>query len=66
MAFQFKVLRLKTQHFHTEPPWQKPMLRQPEWRVQNGPITKNGVLPLTTIPLKIQFQYIRNSYKELI
>ena len=27
---------------------QKPMLRQIEWRVRNGPITKNGRLPLTT------------------
>ena len=27
---------------------QKPMLRQIEWRVQNGPITKNGRLPPTT------------------
>ena len=24
------------------------MLRQIEWRVQNGPITKSGVLPVTT------------------
>ena len=24
---------------------QKPMLRQMEWGVQNGPLTKNGVLP---------------------
>ena len=27
---------------------QKPMLRQLEWEVQNGRITKNGVLPLST------------------
>ena len=29
-------------------PYQKPMLRQIKWWVQNGPITKNGVLPVTT------------------
>ena len=27
---------------------QKPMLRQLEWEVQTGRITKNGVLPLST------------------
>ena len=26
-----------------------PMLRQIEWKVQNEPITKNGVLPVTTL-----------------
>ena len=25
------------------------MLRQIEWRLQNGPITKSGVLPVTTL-----------------
>ena len=25
------------------------MLRQIEWAVENGPITKDGVLPLTTL-----------------
>ena len=34
-------------YFHTKLPYQKPMLRQIEWRVQNGPITKNGVLSVT-------------------
>ena len=47
-----KVLRLKAQHFHTKLPCQKPILRQIEWEVQNGPITKNGVLPATTFFLK--------------
>ena len=28
--------------------YQKPMLRQIEWREQNGYIAKNGVLPVTT------------------
>ena len=27
---------------------QKPILRQIEWRLQNGPITKSGALPVTT------------------
>ena len=29
-------------------PCQNPMLRQTEWEAQNGPITKNGLLPLTS------------------
>ena len=33
------------------------MLRQIEWGVQNGPITKNRVLPVTTFFLKILFQF---------
>ena len=28
---------------------QKPMLRRIEWGVQNGPITKDGVLPVTSL-----------------
>ena len=44
-----KVLRLKAQHLHTKLPCQKPILRQIEWEVQNGPIKKNGVLPVTTL-----------------
>ena len=38
--FQLKALRLKTHDFHTKLPYQKPMLRQIEWLLQNGPITK--------------------------
>ena len=44
-----KALRLKTHHFHTKLPYEKSILRQTEWCVQNGPITKNGVLPVTTL-----------------
>ena len=47
--FYLKAVRSKTQHFHTKLSYQKPMLRQIEWWVQNGPITKNGVLPVTTL-----------------
>ena len=32
-----------------ELPYQKPKLRQIEWWVQNGPISKNGVLPVTNL-----------------
>ena len=30
-------------------PYQKPMLRQIKWWLQNAPITKNGVFPVTTL-----------------
>ena len=36
-------------HFHTKLQFQRPMLRQIEWWLQNRPITKNGVLPVTTL-----------------
>ena len=37
-------------HFHINKlPYQKPVLRQIEWLVQNGPITKNKGLPVTTL-----------------
>ena len=48
-VFQLKPLRLKTHHFHSKLLCQKPMLRQIEWRLQNGPITKSGALPVTTL-----------------
>ena len=45
---------------------QMPMLRQMEWAVENRPIAKNGVLPITTLYFwKICFN-MRTSYKELI
>ena len=44
-----KVLKLKTHHFQTKLSCQKPMLKQIEWEVQNGPITENGVLAVTTL-----------------
>ena len=31
VVFELKALRLKTHHFHTKLPYQKPMLRQIEW-----------------------------------
>ena len=35
-------------HFHSKLLCQKPMFRQIEWQLQNGPITKSWVLPVTT------------------
>ena len=43
-----KALRLKTHHFHTKLPYQRPMLRQIKWWLQNEPVKKNGVLPAST------------------
>ena len=34
--------------FPSKTAYQKPMLRQIEWVVQNEPIKKNGLLPLTS------------------
>ena len=40
---------MKAQHFHTELLCQNPFLRQMEWEVQNGPITKKELLPMATL-----------------
>ena len=61
-----KAPRLKTHHFHTKLPYQKLMLRQTEWWVQNGPITKNEVLPVTTLFSWKFFFSLRTSYEKLI
>ena len=42
------------------------MLRKIEWGVQNGPITKNGFLPVTTLLFRKFWFSLRTSYKELI
>ena len=59
-----------THHFHTKLPYQKPILRQTEWWVQNGPIIKNGVLPVTALLFRKFCFSLRSlkllSYKELI
>ena len=44
-----KALKLGMQHFITKLACQKSLFRQIEWGVQNGPITKNKVLPLTSL-----------------
>ena len=65
-VFWLKVLRLKTHHFHIKLPYQKPILRQIEWWLQNGPITKNGVFPVTNLFFSKCWFSLRTSYKELI
>ena len=42
------------------------MLRQIEWRLQNGPITKSGVLPVTALFFWKICSSFRTSEKELI
>ena len=65
-CFYLKVLRLKTQHFHTKLLCQKPILRQIEWGVRNVSTTKNRNLPVTTwFFWKFCFS-LRTLYKELI
>ena len=48
-VFMLKALKLGMQHFITKLACQKSLFRQIEWGVQNGPITKNKVLPLTSL-----------------
>ena len=44
----------------------KPTLRQIEWGIQNGLITKNGALPVTTLFFQKLCFSLRTSYKKLI
>ena len=61
-----KVLRLKTNYFYTKSTFQKSMLRQIEWVVQNGNISKNVVFQVTTLfSWKFCFN-LGTTYKELI
>ena len=53
-------------HFLTKLPYQNPVLRQIERWLQNGPITKNRVLPVTTLFFWKFCLSLRTSYKELI
>ena len=55
-------LRLKMQYFYTKDKSQ----RQIECAVQNGTITKNGVLPVIFLFFKKILSSIRITYKELI
>ena len=53
-------------HFHTNLPYHQSMLRQKEWWVQNGLMTKSTVLPANALFFwKFCFS-LRTSYKELI
>ena len=65
-AFYLKVLRLKTHYFHSKLLSQKPMLRQIESWIQNGPFTKKGVLPAAALFFWKFCSSLRTSYKELI
>ena len=47
--FLVESITIENTRFHTKLPFQKPMLRQIEWGVQNWPITKEGVLPVATL-----------------
>ena len=44
----------------------KPMLRQIEWGLQNGPVTMNGVLSVTTLFCRKFYFSLRTPCKELI
>ena len=48
--------------FHTKRSCPKPMLRQIEWRVQDGPVTNNGVLAIATLVLRKYCFSLRTSY----
>ena len=67
LVYRFLVESTKIDYFHTKLPYQKPMLRQIEWWVQNGPIAKNRVLPVTILFFFSKFCFsLRTPYKELI
>ena len=44
-----ETTEIENTSFHLKLLCQKPISRQIEWRLQNGPITKSGVLPVTTL-----------------
>ena len=52
--------KIENASFHTKLPYQKPIL------VQNGHITKNGVVPVTTLFLKKFSFNLKTAYKKLI
>ena len=62
-AFQLKVLRLKTPHFHAKLLCQKPMFKEIECGLQNGPIIKNEILPVTSLFFRKFCFSLRTSYK---
>ena len=53
--FLVESTKIENSCFYTKLPYQKSMLRQMEWRVQNGSITKNGLLPVTTLLFRKYF-----------
>ena len=50
--------RLKTDQFPTKLPYEKPMLRQIEWWIQNEPFTKNRVLTVTTLFFWWKYKFV--------
>ena len=48
-GFLVQTTEIETHHFFSKMLCRKPMLRQIEWQLRNGPITKGGVLPVTTL-----------------
>ena len=66
VPFLVESTKIETDHFYRKLPYEKPMLRQIKWWVQNGSITMNKVLSVTTLIFwKFCFS-LRTSYKELI
>ena len=57
-----KVLRLKKPHFHAKLPCQKPMLKQIEWGVQNGAITKTRILPVTDLTFHKRWSFVQGHF----
>ena len=47
--FLFETTKIENTSFHSKLLYHKPMLTQIVWRLQNGHITKCGVLPGTTL-----------------
>ena len=69
MEYSFLTESTKIKHAtfpYKTVPSQKPILRQIKWGVQNGPITKNRVLPVTTLVFRKFCFSLRTSYKGLI
>ena len=58
--------KIENHYFHIKLLCQKPMLRQIEWGAQNGPTTKNGNLPLTTLFFSKFCFSLKSSYEGLI
>ena len=64
-CFLVETTKIEKTSFHSKLLCQKLMLRQKESRLQNGPITKSGVLPATTLFFWKICSSFRTSYKEL-
>ena len=64
--FWVENIKMESALFPHKLPYQKSILRQIEWWVQNEAITKNGVLPVTTLFFGFFCFSLKTSYKELI